>query len=103
MPGDDRALAGVCGCYCGTCGRFAANTCRGCAYELGLTSEGECCVFQCCVAERGLEHCGLCADFPCSALYSRGTAEDVRVRLSDLVERIRLGTRHWLDARKSKG
>ena len=102
MIGEERLLAGVCGRYCGTCEQFTSDTCRGCAYQLGLTNEGECCVFQCCVAERGLEHCGLCEDFPCVSLCSRGSADVVRERLLALDERIRLGTRRWLDARKSE-
>lgn len=101
MMGDGRLLAGVCGSYCGICEQFTSNVCRGCAYQLGLTNKGECCVFQCCVVDRGLEHCGLCEDFPCSSLCSQGSVDDVRMRLAALTGRNKFGTKRWLDAQKS--
>ncbi len=75
---------------------MAQGECRGCAYQLGLTRHGECAIFQCCVAERGLEHCGLCVEFPCPVFLSSGPAEDIERRRRTLRDRADKGTDAWL-------
>ena len=96
MDGDVRSLAGVCGQYCGVCESHDANECRGCAYELGLTRHGECAIFQCCVGERGLEHCGLCEKFPCQLFLSSEPDVGGRRRRVELEHRLEKGTDQWL-------
>ena len=98
----DRFLAGVCGKYCGTCDLYALGECRGCAYQLGLTKHGECAIFQCCIVEHGLEHCGLCDNFPCQ-IFSRSASQDaIQLRLEALSCRSQKGTDQWLAQEKRK-
>ena len=95
-----RRLAAVCGLYCGTCEAFEveeAGICRGCAYQLGLAVTGECRVFQCCVVERGLEHCGLCPDFACQLFLSSAEPMEVNRRYRALLRRAEIGTEAWIE------
>ena len=95
-----RRLAAVCGLYCGTCEAFEeeeARTCRGCAYQLGLAVGDECRVFQCCVVERGLEHCGLCPDFPCQLFLASAEPMEVQRRYRALLHRVEIGTEAWIE------
>lgn len=98
-----RRLAAVCGLYCGTCEGFAAEggTCRGCAYQLGLAVDGECQIFQCCVVERGLEHCGLCVDFPCQLFLSSAGPMEVQRRYRSLLRRAEVGTDVWIEEQEA--
>jgi hypothetical protein len=92
-----RRLAAVCGRYCGTCNAYEDGNCCGCGYQLGHTRQGECVVFQCCIGERGLEHCGLCLDFPCQVFVSHAPPVDVARRYRALRRRAGVGTSAWLD------
>jgi len=62
----------------------------------GLTCRGECTLFQCCVCQRGLEHCGLCQDFPCQVFLSHARPLDVARRYKALLRRAEIGTAAWL-------
>jgi hypothetical protein len=62
----------------------------------------ECAVFQCCVGERGLEHCGLCPDFPCQLFLSHAAPLDVARRYQALLRRTEIGTAAWLDEQASR-
>jgi hypothetical protein len=95
-----RRLAAVCGRYCGECNSFQSGSCCGCGYQLGRTHQGECAIFECCVADRGLEHCGLCVDFACQVFLSHATPQEVAVRYQALCRRTRNGTDHWLEAQE---
>jgi len=92
-----RKLAAVCGRYCGTCDTYISDSCCGCGYQLGETSTGDCAVFQCCIAERGLEHCGLCTDFPCQVFLSHAAPLEVARHYQALRRRAEIGTIAWLD------
>ncbi len=92
-----RREAAVCGHYCGTCDRLREGTCCGCGYQLGETSNGECPVFQCCIVERGLAHCGLCLDFPCQLFLGHAPPLDVARRYQALCRRAEIGTTAWLE------
>ena len=92
-----RRLAAICGLYCGTCEAFEAQDCRGCAYQLGVAAGEECRVFQCCVVERGLEHCGLCADFPCQLFLASADPMEVNRRYRALLRRAEIGTETWIE------
>lgn len=99
MSDCERRLAAVCGLYCGTCealGTEEAGTCRGCAYQLGLAAGRECRIFQCCVVERGLEHCGLCPDFSCQLFLASGEPMEVLWRYRALLRRVEIGTEAWV-------
>jgi hypothetical protein len=94
-----RRFAAVCGLYCGTCEACEteeSGTCRACAYQLGLAVEGECRIFQCCVVERGLEHCGLCPDFACQLFLASAEPMEVQRRYRSLLRRVEIGTDAWI-------
>jgi hypothetical protein len=92
-----RRLAAVCGRYCAACDACQDGLCCGCAYQLGQTRRGECPVFRCCIAERGLEHCGLCLDFPCQVFLSHAPPLEVARLYKALCRRAEIGTPAWLD------
>ena len=92
-----RKSAAVCGRYCCECDAYIAGSCCGCGYQLGSTCQGECAVFQCCILERGLEHCGLCIDFPCQTFLSLGRPMDVARLYKALRRRAEIGTDAWLE------
>ena len=98
-----RKLAAVCGRYCGACEAYQRGSCCGCGYQLGQTPRGECAVFQCCIVERGLEHCGLCIDFPCQVFVSQAVPLDVARYYKALRRRAEIGTIAWLDEYESGG
>ena len=66
----DKKLAPPCGMYCKDCG-FLGKQCSGCGYVEGKpfwTSEMNppiCPIYDCCVNNMQLEHCGLCSNLPC--------------------------------------
>jgi hypothetical protein len=92
-----RKLAAVCGGFCGVCDAFQDGACCGCGYQLGQTRRGDCALFQCCIVEQGLEHCGLCAEFPCQLFLSQAPPLDVAKRYRALLRRAEIGTIAWLD------
>lgn len=100
----DPNLATPCGSYCGECGYYQ-NRCTGCGYIKGRPFWGEC-RFYSCVREKGVEHCGLCIDFPCN--YYLSTFDPDRgqwrifYRAGQLAYRKKIGTKAWLEE-KSKG
>lgn len=77
----------VCGIDCDTCKFYADKRCVGCrnaAPEGNCIWEGRCDLYDCC-AERELEHCGKCADFPCSTL-KKWAADENPERIQNLRE-----------------
>ncbi len=92
-----RKLAAVCGRYCGECDAYQNGLCCGCGYQLGQTHRGECAVFRCCVVERGLEHCGICLDFPCQVFIGHAPPLQIAQRYRALCDRAEMGTLVWLD------
>jgi hypothetical protein len=90
-------LAAVCGRFCGACDALQAGTCCGCGYQLGKTRRGDCALFQCCIVEQGLEHCGLCPDLPCQVFVGQDPPLDVAQRYRALRRRAEIGTIAWLD------
>ena len=99
MSGGDclkRKAAAVCGRYCVDCEPYQQGLCCGCGYELGQTYRGECAVFDCCIMDRGLEHCGLCVDFPCQVFLSHAPPLEVARLCKALYRRVEIGTEAWL-------
>lgn len=89
-----HSLAGACGDYCGKCANYGTR-CHGCT----LDAHPECHFLQCTLA-RGVEHCGLCEDFPCQALASLVPDDrpdlPVAYHIECLRQRAWVGTRAWL-------
>ncbi len=65
-----------CGLICSGCKYRNTHNCKGCFESKGNPFYGECPIGKCC-QEKGLEHCGLCSQFPCDQLneYSCGNGE----------------------------
>lgn len=95
-----RRLAAVCGRDCELCTTYQDGICCGCGYQLGETCKGECAIFQCCISDRGLEHCGLCVDFPCQVFVSHAPPLDVARHYRALRRRAEIGTIAWLEEQK---
>jgi hypothetical protein len=51
------------------------------------------------VAQRGLEHCGLCADFPCQIFWGCAAPLEVARLYQALRRRAEIGTLAWLAER----
>ena len=67
-------VIGVCGCICSDC-RIYGKDCKGCyaiegkpcwLHEVGLEI---CDFYECCVLDKGLEHCGQCKEIPCDKFW----------------------------------
>lgn len=91
-----RRFAAVCGRYCAVCDAQQEGSCHGCAYQLGYTRRGECPIFACCVETRGLEHCGLCLDFPCQVFANHAAPLEMARLIRALFRRAEIGTVAWL-------
>lgn len=84
-----------CGLDCGKCSLKEEYGCSGCL-EMTDGYWGEKCEIKACCEEKGLEHCGLCGDFPCEMLldysYDPETGDDG--------ERL-LNCKKWADEKSS--
>ncbi|KAF0218430.1 MAG: hypothetical protein FD174_2891 [Geobacteraceae bacterium] len=109
--------AAVCGLYCGACSLFIATredperltrlaarfgfseeavTCHGCRSEKRFPHCENCRMFTC-VAERGIDFCSECAEYPCGHLKEFQAERPHRMELWDDLERIRtIGHDQWL-------
>lgn len=92
-----RRYAAVCGACCLSCAPAVAGQCRGCAYELGRPPHGECAIFQCALVVHGVEHCGLCDEFPCALFRELIDAADQARRIAALERRRAIGTCAWIE------
>ena len=69
-------IISCCGVVCSAC-QYYPTDCAGCpaiegkAFWLQYTGGNVCEIYQCCVEEKGLAHCGLCPELPC-ARYEAG-------------------------------
>ena len=107
---DDARLAAACGIYCGGCEHLEVR-CTGCGSVEGRpfwTSEMKleaCPLYKCCAIDRGLEHCGMCAELPCAmfldfhdpTLSPEEAQRSVREREQALRSRREIGTEKWLE------
>lgn len=120
MNEDARALLGACGLYCGACYHYRASlpegqhllaeverrgrdpegfTCKGCRSDALYVHPGCAeCGIRACADEGEIEHCGLCAEFPCErieAFQSDGRVHhrDILRQLDELTAR---GVDQWL-------
>jgi hypothetical protein len=105
----DSNLAAVCGLYCGTC-EHLDNKCKGCGHVQGrpfwtsLMQIAACPLYDCCVNNKHLEHCGLCPEFPCAtflemrdpSLSDAEAEQALQTRQQELINRLKIGTENWL-------
>ncbi len=105
----DTNYAPVCGIYCGNCDALGKQ-CKGCGYVNGKPfwavriPSGVCQFHDCCRNQKGLEHCGLCEDFPCRtfqeardpAMSDEETQNLLKERQEALQRRTEIGTEEWL-------
>ena len=105
----DLNYAPVCGIYCGSC-RFLGTECKGCGCVEGKpfwaeqTPSKVCPLHDCCRNQKGLEHCGLCEEFPCKTflgirdpgMSDEEFEESLRERQESLRRRTEVGTESWL-------
>ena len=98
------SLATPCGLYCGECLHFR-NPCQGCVPSGGRPSWGKCQTYRC-TAEKKVEHCGECAEFPCGRFLNQYSRElgpwRVFYKAGQLVYRKKVGTEAWVKE-KAKG
>ena len=113
----DKKLAAVCGLYCEACTLFIATKedparLKGLAVRFQLSEEAikcygcrsakrgpycEKCKMFACAAERGIDFCIECAEYPCNDLKQFQSERPHRIELWDDLERIRaIGYKHWL-------
>lgn len=110
----DVNYAPVCGIYCGSCD-FLGEQCKGCGYVEGRpfwTAEIPsriCPLHDCCRNQKDLEHCGLCAEFPCKKflelrdpnMSDEEFQQSLDGRQKDLKRRMEVGTSQWLKDKSS--
>ena len=105
-PNERRKLAAPCGLYCGNCSKLLLDkTCHGCGCDCGQCAAGPhrtaCAIYRCCItAERGLEGCAECDDFPCTRIIQFAYDPIWRTHLpilENLRRRRRIGVEGWLD------
>ena len=65
----------ACGIDCDTCYGKTDHNCQGCKTIRGNVFWGKCELYQC-SADKHLEHCGKCAEFPCSMLKEWAKSEN---------------------------
>lgn len=113
----DKKVAAVCGLYCEGCSWFIAtnenpdklkrlgrqfnwsaeeSACHGCRSGKRLPYCHKC-KMAACAAERGIDFCSECADYPCDELKTFQAAFPHRIELWDNLERISsVGYKQWL-------
>ncbi len=82
-----RQRVAVCGSRCEECTEYRAVHCPGCGHESALARQATCAVFHCCVAERELDDCSQCLDFPCQLFWGHASPMEVVRRYRALVGR----------------
>ena len=99
----NRKLLAVCGTYCAMCPHFKEEStpyCTGCGNQKGDPYWGECKIYKC-AADRALDHCGLCRDFPCDLFVDQFDPEQGQEsalhRAGLLAYRKRAGTEKYLE------
>ena len=114
----DKKLAAVCGLYCEACTlyigtkedpeRLKALAARFQVSEEAMKCDGcraakrgpycQTCKMSSCAAERGIDFCSDCKDYPCNDLKQFQAERPHRIELWDDLERIRdIGYKRWLE------
>lgn len=87
-----------CGISCGVCKDFG-ETCAGCraiagkVYWAEFVGSDTCPMYECCINEKGYEHCGHCKELPCRIYYATQdpstTDEEHRDSIKKRVEQLK--------------
>ncbi len=113
----DNKLAAVCGLYCESCTLYIATrddpqrlthlanrfqlteeemTCYGCRSDKRSPYCEQCKIFSC-AAERGIDFCGDCTEYPCDELKQFQAERPHRIELFDDLKQIKaVGCQRWL-------
>ena len=65
----------ACGINCDTCQIGKEKSCKGCKTIKGEIFWGKCDLYQC-SADKNLDHCGKCQQFPCEMLKEWAKSEN---------------------------
>jgi hypothetical protein len=108
---DEMNIAAPCGLNCEPCPYYGGEKtpqCVGCNVHKGRPFWGECKLYAC-VTKHSVEHCGLCADFPCDFFiehFDPSNPEGQRnavTRAGLLAYRKKHGNKKWLELHKKLG
>jgi hypothetical protein len=113
----DKRLAAVCGLFCPACSAFIGTKeeperlqaaakhfqrtaeelqCHGCRSEKRSFFCHQYCKMASCAAEKGIDFCGACADYPCAELKAFQAQAPHRIELWQYQQRIReAGYEKW--------
>ncbi len=102
-----------CGLDCGLCPRYyteGPSKCPGCAGPAFFEKHPSCGKITCCVTERGLEVCGECDEFPCTAKYGSWMSDEAQYdsfvtyqRVADNMEFIKeQGVERYVELQKTR-
>ena len=113
----DKRLAAVCGLFCPACTLYIGSqeeparlqaladrmqkpvtelTCNGCRSEKRCFFCDSNCTFAKCAAEKGIDFCGACSDYPCEELTTFQAQMPHRIELWQSQARIReVGYEQW--------
>ena len=119
----EKNLAAVCGLYCEACSLFIATKedperlkqlaakfqlseevmrCYGCRSEKRGPYRQQCAMFSC-AAERGVDFCVECPEYPCETLKAFQAERPHRIELWEDLERIgAVGYTRWLEEARKK-
>ena len=118
----DKNLAAICGLYCEACSLFIATTedpvrLKGLAKRFELSEETikcygcrsdkrgpycQTCKMSACAADRGIDFCVQCTEYPCEELKQFQSAMPHRIELWDDLERIKtVGYEEWLKEKRA--
>ena len=115
----DKNLAAACGLYCGSCGIYLATQendtekllqyaivlnqpfdetlCDGCRAERKSVHCSKMCSIIRCTAEKGIEFCAACQEFPCKELTDFQSKMPHRVEILESQNRLmEIGWEQWL-------
>jgi predicted RNA-binding Zn-ribbon protein involved in translation (DUF1610 family) len=118
-----RELAAPCGLYCGVCGIYIAHRdgnvkfkerltqvygvgvddirCRGCLSDEPF-AYCRTCPIKSCTAEKGIEGCHQCADFPCRLIEDFPLPVGKKVILRAIPTWRDLGTERWMEEEEKR-
>ncbi|MFC1847986.1 DUF3795 domain-containing protein [Chloroflexota bacterium] len=117
-----KELAAPCGMYCGVCGIYIADRdnnlkfkerltqvynvgvddikCKGCLSDEPFASCG--CSIKACTAEKGIEGCHQCDDFPCGYIDDFPLPAGKKVILRAIPTWRELGTERWMEEEEKR-
>lgn len=90
-------IIACCGCICDECSYYQKDCCgcpalEGKPFWLQYTGSSVCSIYQCCINEKKLPHCGRCKELPCGRFDNQDpnmTQEEKAEGLKQMVEVLR--------------